>query len=185
MHPYLFLVVARLRESVKGGGGRAWLRAIEGVFGWSFQSAFTFAKANQRAQILQLLLPKASFWSTTNQKHLYPPLSPAFGKKKLPSSAITKKRFVLFLQSRRSSSSSLRRHQTDHATTGAPPPRCRRRRPSSPPPPLLLAPSPPPPLLQPSYPRVQSRRRSVVVGGHGRCSRRISLVGRGRGHRQQ
>lgn len=81
MHPYLFLVVARLRESVKGGGGRAWLRAIEGVFGWAFQSAFTFAKANQRAQMLQLLLPKASFWSTTNQKHLYPPLSPAFGKK--------------------------------------------------------------------------------------------------------
>lgn len=67
-------------------------------------------------------------------------------------------------------------------------PRHRRRSSSplpSPPPPLLLAPSPPPLLLQPSYPRVQSRRRSVVVGGHGRCSRRISLAGRGRGHRQQ
>jgi hypothetical protein len=33
LHPYLFLVVARLRVSVKGGGSRAWLRAIEGVFG--------------------------------------------------------------------------------------------------------------------------------------------------------
>jgi hypothetical protein len=41
LHPYLFLVVARLRESVKGGGGRAWLRAIEGVFGW----AVAFEKA--------------------------------------------------------------------------------------------------------------------------------------------
>lgn len=82
--------MARLRESVKGGGGRAWLRAIEGVFGWAFQSAFTFAKANQRAQMLQLLLPKASFWSTTNQKHLYPPLSPAFGKKNYPALPLPK-----------------------------------------------------------------------------------------------
>lgn len=90
LHPYLFLVVARLRVSVKGGGSRAWLRAIEGVFGWAFQSAFTFAKANQRAQMLQLLLPKASFWSTTNQKHLYPRFHLLLGKKNYPALPLPK-----------------------------------------------------------------------------------------------
>jgi len=46
--------------------------------------AFKNQKLNQSVQKSHVLLPKISFHCSTNQKHLSPLLSLAFGSKKLP-----------------------------------------------------------------------------------------------------
>jgi hypothetical protein len=52
------------------------------VFGWAFQSAFTFAKIKSQTKEVKttkVLLPKSSFHRSTNAKAHLPLLSVAFG----------------------------------------------------------------------------------------------------------